>query len=520
MNVCTIMIFFFLSETFPTIFHRICSCPVSCNFRVFETDLSYGTTSDYSLRKYLSSNDTSKLAVDLLKATEVTSRYEDSKFSKVKDFYVKLSQNTESLSRVYERLVNMVDYLINRTGAIFEDIKNHYDFKGYLYKFQIYNMEKNFMRARDAMEERHVHIVSLGYAEYILIIEKTIRKLSDPRFQDNSSRLFLYETLKDKIDCRIEIIERVLVNYTSLKNAYSSSERIFNYRFMDSPRSHNGPVTPKKLITDSVYHNDYANKSTERYEEYLNDTVKALNLCKNLAEIAYVNGMVNETTLGLCVEDFRFSMRNWVYIKSLFYYEIVDRPKRILQERLENFEMICNDFQLMFQNINQSLYSIRTENTDFGASILKPIENRNRILQRYLNATATKLEVSEVFLSNTTESILAKFQLYFQLLKTRQTTLTDWVTQLHYNAKGIWESIINDEDSLDYYNFVNKSEYSRNITEVEVDLNDSFTMVIDAVRFSDVIGGSDAQLLSTFDRIVDHMTEFKKSLRIDSNFIR
>jgi hypothetical protein len=289
---------------------------------------------------------------------------------------------------------------------------------------------------------------------------------------------------------------------------------------MDSPRSHNGPVTPKKLITDSVYHNDYANRSTERYEKHLNDTVRALTLCKDLADFVYANGFVNETAMSLCVEDFRFSMRNWVYIKSLFYYEIVDRPKRILQERLESFEIMCNDFQLMFQNINQSLYSIRTENTEFGASILKPIENMNHILERYLNESATKLEVSEVFLSNTTESILAKFQLYFQLLKTRQTTLTDSVTQLHYNARDIWESIIMDEDSWNYYNFVNKSEYSRNISEVEVELNASFTMVIDAVTFSDVIGGSDAQLLSTFDSMGDHMREFKKSLRIDSSFIR
>ncbi|XP_062594641.1 uncharacterized protein LOC134256061 [Saccostrea cucullata] len=507
-------------ETFPTLFHKLCSCPVSCKFRVFETDLSYGTTSDYNLRKYLSSNDTVNLAEDLLKAREVTSRYEDSKISEVKHFFLNLTTNTEQVSYVYNRLVKMVDDLLNKINTMFTDIKSHFDFKDYLYKYQIYIMEKNFMRARDAMEERHMHIVPLAYAEYILEIEKTIRKLTDPKFQNDSFRLFLYENLKDKIDNRIEIIERVMVNYTSLNNAYNTGAKIFNYQFMDTPRDHNDYAAPKILMKDSLNHNLYANQSTERYERHLNSTVKALYLCKDLAEVAYYSGVVNETELGLCVEDFRFSMRNWVFARSLFYYEIIDRPKRILEEKLENFEVLWNEFQLLFQNLNQSIYSIHSENADFDEDMLKPIENMNSNLERYLNGNATKLEVSQMFLSNTTDSILTEFQFYFQMLKNRQTSLTDWITRLQFISKDIWENIIYDEDSWEYYEFLNKTEYLTNFTEVITDLNESFTSILDTVRFSDVIGSRDAQLLSTFKSIVVHMREFKTSLKIDSSFIR
>ncbi|XP_061184813.1 uncharacterized protein LOC133192822 [Saccostrea echinata] len=507
-------------ETFPTLFHKLCSCPVSCKFRVFETDLSYGTTSDYNLRKYLSSNDTSKLAAALLKATEVTSRYEDSKISKVKNFYTNLTTNTEQASYVYNRLVKMVNHLMKKTNTMYKDMKRHFNFKDYLYKFQIYIMEKNFMRARDAMEERHMHIVPLAYAEFILQIEKTIRKLTDAKFQNDSFRLFLYENLMDKIDSRIEIIERVMVNYTSLKDAYNLGEKIFNYQFMDTPRDHNNPAAPKKLMKDSLNHNLYANQSTERYERHLNSTVKALNLCKNLAVVAYYYGMLNDTELGLCVEDFRHAMRNWVFARSLFYYEIIDRPKRILEEKLEHFELKWNEFQLVFQNLNQSIYSIHSENADFDEDVLKPIENMDRNLEQYLSANATKLDVAQVFLSNTTDSILTEFQFYFQMLKNRQTSLTDWISRLQFISRDIWENIINDEDSWEYYEFVNKTEYLTNLTEVTTDLNESFTAILDYVRFSDVIGSSDAQLLSTFKSIVEHMKEFKTSLKIDSNFIR
>lgn len=510
----------YFTERFPTLYYKICSCPVSCNFRLFETDLSYGTTSDYNLRKYLSSNDTTKFAQDLLNATEVTSRYEDTKLSVVQDFYSTLTNDTEKISNVHERLVTLVDGLINATDVVYQDMKNHYDFKDFLYKYQIYIMQKNFMRARDAMEERHIHIVPLAYTEFILLIEKSIRKLADTQFPNDTSRLVIYGNLNDKIDSRLEITERVIANYTSLRDAYIAGQKIFNYKYMDIPRAHNNPATPKKLIQDSVNHNSYANKSTVQFESFINKSVVTLNLCKDLAGIAYASYTVKEADLWLCVEDYRHAMRNWMYARSLFYYEIVERPERILQERLENFESLWTEFQLMFQNINQSLYSIRSENTDFGSDILTSIENSNRQLEQYLVANATKLSLSEDFLSNTTEDVLSKLTLYFQILKTRQTTLTDWISRLQSSAGDIWQNILNDEDSYDYYTYINKNEYLKNFTEIESDLKSNFSTILGDVKFTDVIDGQDGQLLSTFNNIIAHMKEFQEALKVDSDFIR
>lgn len=438
----------------------------------------------------------------------------------VQDFYSTLTNDTEKISNVHERLVNMVDGLINATDEVYQDMKIHYDFKDFLYKYQIYIMQKNFMRARDAMEERHIHIVSLAYTEYILLIEKSIRKLADTQFPNDTSRLVIYRNLNDKIESRLEITERVIANYTSLRDAYIMGEKIFNYQYMDISRVHNDPATPKKVIQDSVNHNSYANKSTKQFEDFISKSVVALNLCKDLAGIAYASYTVNETELWLCVEDYRHAMRNWMYARSLFYYEIVERPERILQERHENFESLWTEFQLMFQNINQSLYSIRSENMNFGSNILRPIENSNRQLEQYLIANATKLSLSYEFLSNTTENALSKLTLYFQILKTRQTTLTDWISRLQSSAGDIWQNILNDEDSYDYYRYVNKTEYLKNFTEIESDLKSNFSMILGDVKFTDVIDGQDAQLLSTFNNIIAHMKEFQEALKVDSDFIR
>lgn len=511
---------FSLSETFPTLFYKICSCPVSCKFRLFETDLSYGTTSDYNLRKYLSSNDTTKFAQDLLQAVEVTSRQEDSKLSVVQDFHSVLTNDTDAISGVHGNIEKVVDELIGATSAIYEEMKTHYDFKDFLYNFQIYIMEKNFMRAREAMEERHIHIVPLAYTEYILLIEKSIKKLADAQFQNNGTRLFIYEHVKDKLESRIEITERVIVNYTTLRDAYITGEQIFNYQYLSISRSHNKPAAPKKLIMETVDHNSYATKSTVQFEQFINKSVVALNLCKDVAEAAYTSHVINQTDLWLCVEDYRHALRNWMYAKSLFYYEIVERPKRILEERLASFELLWNEFESMFQNINQSLYSIRSENTDFGINVLSPIQNSNRNLEQYLSENITKLSLSTEFLSNTSNSILSKFILYFQVLKTRQTTLTDWISRLQSNSENIWKTILTDEDSYDYYRYVNKEEYLKNFTDIETELKTNFSAVLDKVKFTDVINGNDDQLVSTFNNIIAHMNEFKESLKVDSGFIR
>lgn len=105
-------------------------------------------------------------------------------------------------------------------------------------------------------------------------------------------------------------------------------------------------------------------------------------------------------------------------------------------------------------------------------------------------------------------------------MKTRQTTLTDWISRLQSSAGDIWQNILNDEDSYDYYTYVNKNEYLKNFTEIESDLKSNFSTILDDVKFTDVIDGQDGQLLSTFNNIIAHMKEFQEALKVDSDFIR
>lgn len=501
-------------------FYNMCNCPVPCHRQVFETDLSYGSLPDYRQGQILSSRDTAKLAEDLLQAKETTSRFDDSKLSTMKHVYSRLKNGTENISLLYERLVQVSDYLSRWTLSLYKDMREHYNFKEYLYRYQIHILENNFMKARDEMEDAHVHVLTYAYTEYILHVEKSIRTLADSNIKDNSSRLCLFQSLKNRLDSRIEIIDRVMENYTTLKTAYSGGEKLLNYKFKDTPRSHNDPATPRKLIVSSVNHNYIAKRSAARFKKLLKGSIKALGLCRRIADNAFHTGIVNETSLGVCVDEFLDKIRTWVTIREMFYYEIIDRPQRVLQKRLQNFNLLWNESKSIFQILNQTLSSMRLEGTEFGKGVMSPIKSLSFYFEQYFAANVTKLDVANKCLSQTTEGIVINFQNYLNNLKARETILKKSFPQLQSSVMDIWEIIVEDEDSFEYYKFLNKTEYLKNIIEIEIEFKEKFEVVLNTVQFSDLIGGIDVELVTTLKNITDHMRKFRNSLKIDQDFTR
>ena len=248
--------------------------------------------------------------------------------------------------------------------------------------------------------------------------------------------------------------------------------------------------------------------------------MKALQLCKTLADVSYRTGMVDETELWTCMEDFRDSVRVWLKVRSTFYFEIVDRPVRILHERLTYFDSVWNKTQLLFQNINETLQFIHLDDEDFRIRILKPIKELNHDLKRYLLANVTKLEVSNTFLSQNTKDAFSGLSAYFQKSKTRYLALKNQFSQLRASITSVWENILDDEDSMEYYKFLNKTEYLRNIIEVEMELEENFHDVLEPMKFIQLPAGSNNQLETIVHSIIDHVTKFRDSTILNDHFIR
>lgn len=143
----------------------------------------------------------------------------------IKNVYSRLENGTENISPLHERLVQVSDYLSRWMLSLYKETREHYNFKEHLYRFQIHMHANNFIKARDKMKDAHIHVLTYAYTEYTLLVEKSIRALPDASIKDNSSRLCLFQSLKDRIDSKIEIIDKVMENYTTLYSRGENSSR-------------------------------------------------------------------------------------------------------------------------------------------------------------------------------------------------------------------------------------------------------------------------------------------------------
>lgn len=509
------------SETFPMMSAALCDCPVPCSFRLYETDISYASTSEYSLNKFLSDDDKGNLSQSLLEAAEVTSRYEVAKYSQIQSLYDNFVRHMDTVRR---RVIVNVKETVNKAtlevNQRYKEIEDHYNWKDYLYRYQEYILQKNFMRPRDAYEERIFHIVALGYAEYIMTVEGRIRMLAGGEFIDDSTRRLLYEDISALLTNRKMIVEIALVNYTSLIEAYDTGIQIFNYKFFDTPRAHNIPAAPKLLIKESRVHNSYATRYGKRFGSYLNRTIAVLEVCHELLDEAYSNMTLDEESMTDCREKFRYLMRNWVFARSVFYFDTIDWPLKQIEERHENFDKQWNELNTVFGNLNQSLISLKTEIESFEEGTFESIKEIRDSVKDYLNNTVSKLYISERFTSLSFKHLVTKFDLFFQQLRSRESSMMDWLSQMNDDAFGILKVIVYDQDSWEYYNFTGRTEYLGNISDIESDLKENYTATAALMQFSLTVNGSDSVLLSTFSDFVEEMMAYKDSLKIDSSFIK
>lgn len=456
-----------------------------------------------------------------MRASEVTSRYELNKFSKIQKLNDRLKRNMNELrEKVTVNLKETVSSAIVAVNDRYQDIEEHYNWKEYLYRYQAYIMEKNFMRPRDAYEERTFHIVALGYAEYIMKIESRIRRLANGNIVDASSRQVLFDDTLDLLSSRRKIVETALVNFTTLIEAYDTGIQIFNYKFFSTPRSHNIPAAPKPLIKESRVHNSYAKKYGKRFGTYLNRTINILNFCQSVVDEAFYNKTLDEGNMTECRETFRFLMRNWVFARSVFYFETIDWPLKQIEERLKNFDILWNELKTVYENLDISLASLKSEIEVFEKSTFVEMEDIHDAIEGYLNDTVTKANVSDIFTSTNFRHLTTSFDQFFQHVRSKESSVSDWIQQLAKDAFEILKVIVNDEDSWEYYNFTGKTHYLGNISEIGQNLGENFTFAAELMHFSDFINGTDSNILSTYNDIVQGMTEYKESLKIDSSFIK
>lgn len=465
---------------------------------------------------------TEVLSSALLYATEVTSRMENVTFERTKYLASNFGNTLADVERLLlNNLTNILSNLITMADYNFKKTQTMYNMKEFLYRYQTYIVTKNFVRARDAMEERTIHIVALAYAEFILTIESRIRMLANENFTDTSARLMMQETTTLMLENRKEIVERAYANYTTLINAYDTGSPIFNYSFEGLARRFNGPATPVHLIMEARVHNTYARKYGERFGQYLNKTAERLDWLHELSNIAYLNSSLDEERMFYCREQFRFYMRNWVFARSVFYFDTIEWPIGILKNNLQKLKSIWQEYSTMMENIQQSLQSLVKDVNKMDALFLHPLNEVHRDITQYIQSgNVTKMTIAELLTSQVIQDGITDFKTFFQNVRVREANLIDWINRLEEDVLAMWKIVVEDEDSVSYYQYIHENQYLRNFSEVAVEIRSNFSEIIKLCYMSQVVGNKDSLFLDALEQFITNARSYKESIKIDSEFIK
>ena len=476
----------------------------------------------FAANKFLATNITAKLQEDLKAANEVTSRMDKDRLNAFKDLYTSFHT---ALHQIEDRLLITLTGLLYNIETEFYGEFEHLRFvcawKQWLYGYQEYAVQKNFIRPRDAYEERHFHIIALAYTEYILMIENNIKELNSSMFEDNAVRAFLNHQTISKLLNRQEIIRRSLINYTELLTAYGTGIGIFNYTYDHAPKSHNDYVVPVHLLNDSLSHNNYAVKFSARFESYLNRSFDILTYLAELTETAYMDRNVTEDQMRYGREEFRWLMRNWVYAKSVVNYEIIERPYRVLMDRHAEFDRKCFSADTAIESLEETIQSLKRKVMAINKTLFTPLHTISvQIDQYFSNYTGVKFDIATQFLSGQVKMGKLDLDNLLQLILKDDSDIRSTLDQLHSMKTDIYDTIVNDEDSYIYYKFSNNYDFLRNFDDIKAEISSNYTELSSMVRLYETVGEDGAEFIKSITNLETYFISYLKMMNINNEFIK
>lgn len=409
----------------------------------------------------------------------------------------------------------------NVTEEIFLEMLDVFNVKERIYRYQDYSIQKNFLRGREAMEERTLNNVANAYAEFAMVNKRRILRLATENETADENRYELYKLITDALLVRQEIAEMARENITVLIDAFITGDPIFNYKFEDLPRAHNQYIVPRKLMNFSMHHNHYMLKYVPKLNTSDFDLMHSvLDMFIEQATIAYENRTVNESRLDYVFERFQFACRTYMFSKSVVDTQGIELPSRVIQERLSNFRSEWTSFDSDIINLRQNMDSLTTLLRNVTLNILPSLEYIIYQISNYTELQNGKLmHLANVFLSNETRLLINILKNFFQEVQTRGQQIQDSTTLLMKPVENMWTMIILDEDSIDYYNYTDNLLFLRNMSLVLEEWNDK----IDKLKQLDVrrhVFNKDEEFFVANDEITLHLEEFKNSIVVDGEFVK
>lgn len=522
--ICTLKCRFFLSlaDQFHIHEHEICECPVPCTFQAYEPGISYATTSSFVIDKLLANLNYDELEQKYRHAREVTNRLEKDKFLNFK----KVADNVKrKLLSIDLLLKEEIEEKLQEQRAVLaikkEEMYKIWKRKDFILKYQLYAIQKNFLRARDAMEERTLSYIGNGFQAFALDMHTKLHELVDMESDQECTRDLLYKLLTDKVDIEVEMINRGIGNLTELIDAYKNGTPIFNYKYSKMSRKNNPYIVPKKLMNDSLYRTWNARNYGLRIASDLEILKEHVLGFKNLTEIAYYNGTLDPDRLWYVNKKFIFYNKRYFHNKANLYFESIEVPEKVMEQRIDNFTQLWTDFVDLTDNIESNIDRINASLDEVLGKVIPKLRALSDLGQEYLvNSSVLKLDVAKAALSPQIHEGINTMKVFFLEVRSRgQSIFDDW-TNLIDVTSDTWRSILTDVDSIEYYQWRGYDNFLQNLSVVLDTEESHFVFIRDETDIRDLIGNRDRIFYSSLYDMMDIMGDFKKSTKLDGNFLR
>ncbi|XP_045162528.2 uncharacterized protein LOC123527249 [Mercenaria mercenaria] len=505
-----------------------CDCPTSCNYQLYESSISYATTSANVKGNLLGLAKSADLKQKFYRAREVTSKMNTAILKRFEETVQGTVENYKKLKYLFavdilERLDNQMETLKNWR----ENMTSTINRKQFLYDYQEYSIQKNFLRARDAMEERTLNTLCFGFHEHVFKTELLLRQMFEAIQQNKSVPAGMIHTyLKTILQSKIETAGRAYQNYTQIYTAYETGQRIFNYKFKDIPRKDNEAIVPKLLLNESLSHNAYARRYSRRVGKDIKRVLKWTNRFEMFTDETYHNTSDTFDFLRMHTLSGQFidACEDFFHSKSTFYFESVDRPLRFIQERMQNFSNMRRDFD---ENIGEQFNALRTlRNSLFiiQSGVYTDLASGIKLAEEYFveNSTqnVTKLRLAEIFTSKSVSNDLHMLSLFFTEIRQKGQFIYETWKAIRSTSLLIWETILKDKDSVEYYKYKNMTDFLQNYTGVATDLNSIVKMLQDDNDLRNVLRNTDNVFVKATETLTEELREFLHGNEMGESFIR
>lgn len=515
----------FTPEFTDALYHQAkkeCGCPLPCEYLVFDPSVSYASTSPFAVDKLRVISESENLKRKFLYAKETTHRMERRKFEHTAKLINDVNDKLESLRSLFlTEIAERLRSQFNATNFVHDELYNVWSKIDYLYRYQEYNIKRNFVRVRDAMAERTFGHVAIGFPALAHWIKLTLRSMTSYNVNQSCQRESVNTMIINEIDSRIEMAYQTIQNYTQLYDSFRNGTPIFRYKFGGNPRTDNWHIVPRPLLLSALNHTSAARKHSARLGKDILDFITYLEVYKEISVTVMINNTLNETYLHLNEVQFLRAGRRYYHSWSIFNSDVIDWPQTVLEQRREEVRNIWNRYSLVLNEIQDSITNLQRSLYNIRHTILDRLtEGCSQGLAYIHTVNATKLTAAETLTSPAIHEGINTMKVFFQEVRHRGQVVFDGWLKLTELATELWNRVIFDENMFEYYMHTNNIEFTQNFSVVSIDINVSYACYRETNDLRFLLGNKDRVFLKSLYDVMAEMSSYKEETRLGSAFLQ